>query len=50
MDNNRNSIYDRLDCKKIQAKNSKREAAPKNVCSQKQILDKQFWNSLSLRI
>jgi len=37
VDNNRNSIYDRLDCREISAKNSKAEAAPKNVCSKKQV-------------
>ncbi|CAI3678754.1 hypothetical protein CNEO2_410093 [Clostridium neonatale] len=36
--------------RKFEAKILNPEDAPKNVCSKKQVLDKQFWNSLWLRI
>ncbi|CAI3617736.1 hypothetical protein CNEO2_150001 [Clostridium neonatale] len=50
MGNNRNSIYDMLDCREISAKNSKDTGCDQNNLLQQQVLDKVFWNSLCQRI
>ncbi|CAI3679941.1 hypothetical protein CNEO2_420013 [Clostridium neonatale] len=50
MDNNRNPIYDMLDCREILAKNSNDRGCAQKCLLQKQVLDKQFWNSLCQRI